>query len=249
MQPVTEDAAAVWQPSAIAQKLRYDRNGLETVKAAVAASTMWRFVRTDFAASRAFAASWAHGAIRAQTCFRGLKQMESYQRLGPATAWTIGPRRCTEHVPARNEGPMRGSCPPGRTLISAISLSPTRRSLLAMPAAAGAFSLLPSHLAGAANADAVRPFHVNVPEADLVDLRRRVMATRWPAKETVTDQSQGVQLAKLKELIRYWGTGYDWRKVEKKLNALPMFVTEIDGLDIQFKPAGMPTASGSPGTC
>jgi hypothetical protein len=64
--------------------------------------------------------------------------------------------------------------------------------------------------------------------------RRRVLATRWPAKETVADQSQGVQLAKLQRLVRYWGTDYDWRKGEAKLNALPMFVTEIDGLDIQF---------------
>ena len=116
----------------------------------------------------------------------------------------------------------------------AISSSPTRRSLLVIGAAASAFSLFPAHLAAAAEGNAVRPFRVNVPEADLVDLRRRVMATRWPAKETVADQSQGVQLAKLKELIRYWGTDYDWRKVEKKLNALPMVVTEIDGLDIQF---------------
>src|ERR1700676_5513242 len=64
--------------------------------------------------------------------------------------------------------------------------------------------------------------------------RRRVLATRWPAKETVADQSQGVQLAKLQRTVRYWGTDYDWRKGEAKLNALPMFVTEIDGLDIQF---------------
>ena len=81
---------------------------------------------------------------------------------------------------------------------------------------------------------AIRPFRINVPEAALVDLRRRVVATRWPDRETVTDQSQGVQLAKLQELVRYWGTDYDWRKVEAKLNALPQFVTEIDGLDIHF---------------
>jgi pimeloyl-ACP methyl ester carboxylesterase len=81
---------------------------------------------------------------------------------------------------------------------------------------------------------AIRPFRINIPEAALVDLRQRVLATRWPAKETVTDQSQGVQLAKIQALVRYWGTDYDWRKVEAKLNALPMFVTEIDGLDIQF---------------
>ena len=83
-------------------------------------------------------------------------------------------------------------------------------------------------------ADTIRPFHVNVPEAALVDLRQRIAATRWPEQETVADRSQGVQLARLQTLVRYWGTDYDWRKAEAKLNALPMFVTEIDGLDIQF---------------
>ena len=81
---------------------------------------------------------------------------------------------------------------------------------------------------------AVRPFRINVPEEDLVELRRRVLATRWPDQETVTDRSQGAQLAKIQELVRYWGTDYDWRKVEAKLNALPQFLTEIDGLDIHF---------------
>jgi pimeloyl-ACP methyl ester carboxylesterase len=80
----------------------------------------------------------------------------------------------------------------------------------------------------------IRPFKIDVPEAALADLRRRVQATRWPDKETVSDFSQGVQLAKFQELVRYWGTGYDWRKAEKKLNALPQFITTIDGLDIQF---------------
>ncbi len=80
----------------------------------------------------------------------------------------------------------------------------------------------------------VRPFRINVPEEDLVELRRRVLATRWPDKETVADQSQGTQLVKMQELVRYWGTDYDWRKVEAKLNALPQFVTEIEGLDIHF---------------
>src|SRR5229473_6403299 len=80
----------------------------------------------------------------------------------------------------------------------------------------------------------VRPFRINVPEEDLVELRRRVLATRWPDKETVADQSQGVQLVKLQELVRYWGTDYDWRKAEAKLNALPQFMTNIDGVDIHF---------------
>ena len=80
----------------------------------------------------------------------------------------------------------------------------------------------------------IRPFQIHVPEDDLVDLRRRIVATRWPDKETVPDQSQGAQLAKLQELVQYWGSGYDWRKVEAKLNALPHFTTKIDGLDIHF---------------
>ena len=80
----------------------------------------------------------------------------------------------------------------------------------------------------------INPFRVDVPEKDLLDLRRRIAATRWPEEETVGDRSQGVQLAKLRPLVEYWGTDYDWRKVEAKLNALPQFVTEIDGLDIQF---------------
>jgi pimeloyl-ACP methyl ester carboxylesterase len=81
---------------------------------------------------------------------------------------------------------------------------------------------------------AVRPFSIDVPEADLVDLRQRITATQWPEKETVADESQGVQLATIQELARYWATDYDWRKVEEKLNALPQFITEIDGLDIHF---------------
>ena len=81
---------------------------------------------------------------------------------------------------------------------------------------------------------AIRPFNVHVPEETLVDLRRRLAATRWPDNETVADQSQGVQLATMKELVRYWRTDYDWRKAEAKLNALPQFVTTIDGLDIHF---------------
>ena len=80
----------------------------------------------------------------------------------------------------------------------------------------------------------IRPFQVQIPEAALVDLRKRIAETRWPDKETVTDRSQGNQLGKLQEIVRYWGTDYDWRKVEARLNALPMFMTEIDGVDIHF---------------
>jgi hypothetical protein len=80
----------------------------------------------------------------------------------------------------------------------------------------------------------IRPFHVDIPQEDLDELRRRILATRWPDKETVADRSQGVQLANLQELVRYWGTDYDWRKAEAQLNALPQFTTTIDGLDIHF---------------
>src|SRR3984957_19195629 len=83
-------------------------------------------------------------------------------------------------------------------------------------------------------ADVIRPFHVNVAEAELSELRRRINATKWPERETVTDASQGVQLETTQALARYWGTDYDWRKCEAKLNALPHFITEIDGLDIHF---------------
>ncbi len=80
----------------------------------------------------------------------------------------------------------------------------------------------------------IRPFHVDVPEEAIVDLRRRIAATRWPEKETVADQSQGVPLAMIQELADHWGTDYDWRACEEQLNGLPQFITEIDGLDIHF---------------
>jgi pimeloyl-ACP methyl ester carboxylesterase len=84
------------------------------------------------------------------------------------------------------------------------------------------------------SATEIRAFQVKVPEEDLADLRRRIAATRWPEKETVADQTQGVQLATMQELVRYWGTEYDFRRVEARLNAVPQFMTEIDGLDIHF---------------
>jgi pimeloyl-ACP methyl ester carboxylesterase len=112
--------------------------------------------------------------------------------------------------------------------------SPTRRDVLAISAAAGALGLLPGNFAAAADDNTIRSFKINVPDEDLADLRRRLVATRWPDKETVADQSQGAQLAKLQELVRYWGTAYDWRKVEAQLNALPQFTTTIDGVDIHF---------------
>ncbi len=87
---------------------------------------------------------------------------------------------------------------------------------------------------GAGEGEAVRPFRVRLPQEALDDLRRRLAATRWPDRETVADRSQGVRLAQFQELVRYWQTGYDWRKAEAKLNALPQFKTNIDGLDIHF---------------
>src|SRR6204780_4280438 len=82
--------------------------------------------------------------------------------------------------------------------------------------------------------NAIRPFQVNVPEAELTDLRRRVSATKWPERETVGDESQGVQLSTIQKLARYWATEHDWRKCEAQLNARAQFITEIDGLDIHF---------------
>ncbi|NTF45918.1 epoxide hydrolase family protein [Rhizobium rhizogenes] len=86
----------------------------------------------------------------------------------------------------------------------------------------------------ASSDESIRPFPIHVPQAQLDDLRKRIADTRWPDKETVGDSSQGIQLAKVQDLVRYWGTDYDWRKAEAQLNALPEFVTTIDGLDIQF---------------
>jgi pimeloyl-ACP methyl ester carboxylesterase len=113
-----------------------------------------------------------------------------------------------------------------------------RRQLLSSVAmgvaAVGAASLLPAHSAPAAASDEIRPFRIDIPDEVLADLRRRINATRWPERETVIDESQGVPLATLQDLVRYWGTDYEWRKCEAKLNALPQFITEIDGLDIHF---------------
>jgi pimeloyl-ACP methyl ester carboxylesterase len=113
-----------------------------------------------------------------------------------------------------------------------------RRRLLGVAtmglAVAGAASLLPSQVAAAPAGDAIRAFRIDVPDQVLIDLRQRLTATRWPDRETVADDSQGVPLATMQDLARYWATDYDWRKVEARLNALPQFMTEIDGLDIHF---------------
>jgi hypothetical protein len=94
--------------------------------------------------------------------------------------------------------------------------------------------------------DSIRPFQIDIPEESLQELRRRVAVTRWPDRETVSDRSQGAQLAKVQELVDYWATDYDWRKLEAKLNALPQFITEIDGLDIHFFHVRSPHANALP---
>jgi pimeloyl-ACP methyl ester carboxylesterase len=125
-----------------------------------------------------------------------------------------------------------------RTTVTTEAIDHDRRRLLETAAtgiaAAGVASMLRANPAAAAEGEAIRPFRVNVPEEALVDLRRRISATRWPGPETVKDSSQGVQLATMLQLARYWATEHDWRKIEAKLNALPQFTTEIDGLDIHF---------------
>jgi pimeloyl-ACP methyl ester carboxylesterase len=110
----------------------------------------------------------------------------------------------------------------------------SRRSVLASAAAVGAVGLLYGHPISASEGNAIRSFSVKIPEEALVDLRRRITATQWPERETVKDQSQGVPLATMQELARHWATDYDWRKCEARLNALPQFMSEIDGLDIHF---------------
>jgi hypothetical protein len=138
------------------------------------------------------------------------------------------------------------------------SLALKRRSFVAIPVGVGVFGLAvfarPSFAQTAPTADvrasinsplsatppmltedkSIHPFRISVPEAQLIDLRKRIAATRWPDKETVNDESQGIRLAEMQALVHYWGNGYNWRNVEAKLNALPEFVTTIDGVDIQF---------------
>lgn len=118
--------------------------------------------------------------------------------------------------------------------MSSAPYAPGRRSLLAATAAAAASGLLPAASGAAAEDGAIRPLRIGFPDEALTDLRRRLAATRWPDKETVGDQIQGVPLAMLQDLVRHWQTGYDWRRVEARLNALPNYVTEIDGVDIHF---------------
>jgi pimeloyl-ACP methyl ester carboxylesterase len=123
--------------------------------------------------------------------------------------------------------------------------TPTRRTVLGGLAWAGAAGLLPAN-AWASTPDAIRPFRAHVPDEDIADLKRRLTHARWPLRETAPGDAQGVPLAKLRSLVDYWAGGYDWRKVEAKLNALPMFVTTIDGLDIHFLHVRSPHANALP---
>jgi pimeloyl-ACP methyl ester carboxylesterase len=118
------------------------------------------------------------------------------------------------------------------------SIDQDRRQLLGAAtmgmAVAGAASLLPSQLTAAPAGDTIRPFRFEATDEQLIDLRRRLAATRWPDKEQVTDETQGVRLATMQKLAQYWQISHDWRKAEARLNASPQFITEIDGLDIHF---------------
>jgi pimeloyl-ACP methyl ester carboxylesterase len=118
--------------------------------------------------------------------------------------------------------------------MSDISFSSTRRELLAAAVVGGALSLLPGTVGATAEDNQIRPFKAKIPEDQLTDLHRRIVATRWPDKELVKDSSQGVQLDTARALATYWAKNYDWRKCEARLNALPQFTTEIDGVEIHF---------------
>lgn len=124
------------------------------------------------------------------------------------------------------------------TAIEAEIIDQDRRRLLGAAAsgiaALGVAGMLPTPSIAATAAETIRPFELNIPEADLVDLRSRLALTRLPEKETVTDFSQGVPLKTIKQVLQHWQDGYDWRKAEARINAVPNFITEIDGLDIHF---------------
>jgi len=124
-----------------------------------------------------------------------------------------------------------------RVAVAAFGLASLATCSYAQTATSADASVIAPHAAippAAVEDKSIRPFRVNVPETVLVDLRQRLAATRWPDKETVNDESQGIRLAEVQALVYYWGNGYNWRNIEAKLNALPQFVTTIDGVDIQF---------------
>src|SRR5262245_20950550 len=111
------------------------------------------------------------------------------------------------------------------------------KTILAGTMVAGAIAMqgtMTGSSAQASSAEAIRPFKVHFPQSDLDDLHRRILATKWPDHETVTDETQGVQFATMQKLAKYWATNYDWHKCEAKFNALPQFITKIDGVDIHF---------------
>ena len=126
---------------------------------------------------------------------------------------------------------MRIACAPPQGVGATTTLCPRAFSPSTV---AAAMTVIPAASPAAVGSDAIRPFQPSIPEEALIDLRRRVLATRWPDRETVTDSSQGVRLATVQALARYWATDYDWRMCEARLKALPHFTTEIDGLDIHF---------------
>jgi hypothetical protein len=140
---------------------------------------------------------------------------------------------------ASNDSGVTGVCRRRETIMTDQSSEQTRRTMLATTAAAGiALTALSGLNISEARQtmpnESIRPFRMNIPQNAIDDLRRRIAATRLPEKETVADGSQGVPLATMQKLLRYWEKEYDWRKIEKKMNAYPNFMTEIDGLDIHF---------------
>jgi pimeloyl-ACP methyl ester carboxylesterase len=140
----------------------------------------------------------------------------------------------------RHEGPKTAELPEGqlggRVFLPTLAFDGQTRAVCRPqpPEKGNPMTVATAKPPSAPSATAIRPFRIETPEAELEALRGRILATRWPDKETVEDQSQGVQLATMQKLARYWAADYDWRKVEAQLNALPQFLTEIDGLDIHF---------------
>src|SRR3712207_5144556 len=140
---------------------------------------------------------------------------EPHSRQTPTRKAAVVPAALTVSVPLV----LRSLVSPGPRLPLALAGQRSRAAMTAVAQQIGS---------------AIRPFSVDVPEEDLVDLGRRITATRWPDRETVPDRSQGAQLAELQELVRYWGTDYDWRRAEAQLNAWPQFMTGVDGVDVHF---------------
>src|SRR5258708_4148338 len=208
--------------------------GTRRPQAAAAVSPRWR---------RPKQCSRPRGCICAARPFQ-LAVVVSFRFAHNPLNWAVP----LNHVP---QADLPGLNPPGVHFVIAFSLSPTE---LVLPGMSKQWSPGPSleqckptgeghtmtestaaqRASKQADKDAIRPFQANFPETELTELRRRINATKWPERETVTDATQGVQLATIQALARYWGTDYDWRKCEAKLNALPQFITEIDGLDIHF---------------